>query len=387
MSEKKHINKRAFLKKSFLGITGIILGNKLSGNILSTNPSSMDTFSSSTNTDKNTREAMHYKVVANGVQCELCPNLCILKEGKTGLCRTRFNKVGKLYTMAFGNPCAINSDPIEKKPLYHFYPASRAFSIATAGCNLTCLNCQNWDISQVSPKETRNYNLPPAKVVSEALANNCKSIAYTYAEPIAFYEYVYETAKLAHEKGIKNVFISNGYINEKPLRDIAKYLDAANINLKAFDDDTYKKLNGGTLQPILNTLKILKEEKVWLEITNLIIPSWTDKPDMIKKMCDWLYKNNLHEYPLHFSKFVPLYKLTHLPITPVATLEKAKEIALKAGIKYVYIGNVPGNEAENTFCPKCKKKIIERKGYKISLNNIKENKCTSCGEKISGIWG
>mgnify|MGYP000954793183 CR=1 FL=1 len=385
MSETKHINKRVFLKKSLLGIAGVILGNKLSGTTI-INESPMDTFTKPSKTDKTIKEAMHYKVVSNGVQCELCPNYCILKEEKTGLCKTRFNKGVKLFTMAFGNPCAINSDPIEKKPLYHFYPTSRAFSIATAGCNFSCLNCQNWDISQVSPKETRNYDLPPAKVVAEALANNCKSIAYTYAEPIAFYDYVYETAKLAREKEIKNVFISNGYINEKPLRDIAKYLDAANINLKAFDDDVYKKLNGGKLQPILNTLKILKEEKVWIEITNLIIPSWTDKHEMIKKMCDWLYKNNLHEYPLHFSKFVPLYKLTHLPVTPVATLENAKEIALKAGIKYVYIGNVPGNEAENTFCPKCKNKIIERKGYKIIQNHIKNGKCSLCGEKISGIF-
>ena len=290
------------------------------------------------------------------------------------------------FAIAYGNPNTLHVDPIEKKPLFHFLPGTRAYSIATAGCTMACLNCQNWEISQVSPADTTNYDLFPAKVIEEAVKNNTKSIAYTYAEPIAFYDYTLDTCKIARAKGLKNLLISNGYINEKPLRELAKYTDAANINLKSYDDDIYVRLNGGRLQPILETLKILKEENVWLEITNLIVPTWTDNLDMVKKMCDWLYTNQLQNYPLHFIRFFPLYKLTQLPETPVSALEKAREIAMKAGIKYVYIGNVPGHAAENTFCHKCKKMIIERKGFTIITENIVKGKCKFCGEPIPGIW-
>ena len=200
----------------------------------------------------------------------------------------------------------------------------------------------------------------PRALVEKAYKDKCESIAYTYSEPITFYEYTYDSSKLAREKGIKNVMVTAGYINEKPLRNLVKYIDGANVDLKSFSDSTYLKLNGGTLQPVLNTLKVLREEGVWIEITNLIVPSWTDDFDMIKKMCDWLYNNKLYNYPLHFSRFHPQYKLSQLPSTPVATLQKAREIALKAGIKFVYLGNVPGTKAENTYCPKCKKVLIER---------------------------
>jgi len=227
----------------------------------------------------------------------------------------------------------------------------------------------------------------PEVVVKNSLVNKCESIAYTYSEPNSFYDYMYDTAKLASSKGIKNLYISNGYINDKPLRRLAKYINAANINLKTFKNEIYKKLNGGTLAPILNTLKVLKEEGVWLEITNLVIPTWTDDFNMIKEMCNWLVANKLDNCPLHFLKFIPLYKLTHLPITPVSTLEKARKIALDAGMKYVYLGNVPGHEGENTFCPECKKQIIKRKGFYILENNIKNGKCKFCGEKIAGVWG
>ncbi|HNW74637.1 MAG TPA: AmmeMemoRadiSam system radical SAM enzyme, partial [Bacteroidales bacterium] len=213
-----------------------------------------------------------------------------------------------------------------------------------------------------------------------------KSIAYTYSEPIAFYEYTFDTARLARARGIKNLLISNGYINEKPLRDLALYLDAANINLKSFSDDIYARLNGGSLQPVLQTLKILKELGVWLEITNLVVPSWTDKPDMIAEMCAWLMNNGFADTPLHFSRFHPLYKLTGLPYTPLSILEKARDIALKAGIRFVYIGNVPGTPAENTYCPKCKKTVIERRGFNISQNNLKNAACKFCNTPIAGVW-
>jgi pyruvate formate lyase activating enzyme len=373
------INKRDFLKLGLTGAGGlcILKNQKITAAMNIINEEKPWKWS---------REAMHYTQTPRGVKCLLCPNECSIREGNTGTCRNRLNYKDKLYSIAYGNPCAAHVDPIEKKPLMHFMPGTYAYSIATAGCNFACLNCQNWDISQSSPKETSNMDLMPSRVVEEALKNNCQSIAYTYAEPIAFYEYVYDTAKLAREKKIKNVLVSNGYINEKPLRELCKYLDAANINLKSFSDDIYLRLNAGKLQPVLNTLKIMKEENIWLEITNLVVPSWTDDFDMIKKMCDWIVANGLENYPLHFLRFHPMYKLTQLPSTPVNTLQKAKEIAIKAGCKYVYVGNVTDPKALNTYCPKCKGLVLERSGYTIVKNNIQNGKCKSCGEKISGVW-
>lgn len=332
------------------------------------------------------REVSYYINTSDAVRCLLCPNHCKLSNGDTGSCHTRVNIDNKLYTTAYGNPCTINIDPIEKKPLFHFLPSERAYSFATAGCNLNCLNCQNWEISQAAPDSISSYNMIPERIVEDAIINKTKIIAYTYSEPIAFYEYAYDTARIARTKGLKNVLITNGYINEKPLRDIAKYIDAANVNLKSFSDDIYIKLNGGKLKPILNTLKTLKEENVWLEITNLIVPKWTDNMDMIKKMCDWLNDNGLSNQPLHFSKFHPTYKLENIPQTPVSILVQAMEIAIKAGIKYVYIGNVTGHESENTSCHKCKNTLIERKGYLILSNKIYNGCCPFCGEKIPGVW-
>ncbi|HDO27493.1 MAG TPA: AmmeMemoRadiSam system radical SAM enzyme [Bacteroidetes bacterium] len=332
------------------------------------------------------KEAIYYINTPKGLKCKLCPQHCEIKEGKVGDCRTRQNFGGKLYTMVYGNPCAIHIDPIEKKPLNHFLPQSLAYSIATAGCDLACLNCQNYTISQVGPNETRNYDLMPDQVVEEALKYKTRSIAYTYSEPIVFYEYVYDTAKIARLQGLKNVFVSAGYINEQPLRDICKYLDAANIDLKSLSDKTYEMLNAGTLQPVLNTLKVMKEEGVWLEITNLIVPSWTDDMDMIQKMVDWLYDNGFENTPLHFSRFHPAYKLTNLPPTPVETLNKAREMAMNAGLNFVYVGNVPGSEGQNTYCPSCKKLLIERNGFKVLQNHIKDGKCGYCGTPIAGVW-
>jgi len=226
----------------------------------------------------------------------------------------------------------------------------------------------------------------PESVIVGALSQKCQSIAYTYSEPISFYEYMYDTAKLASRQGLKNVWVTNGYINQKPLMDLCKNIDAANVDLKSLDDSIYKELNAGTLAPVLNTLKTLKQEKVWFEVTNLIVPSWTDDLGMIEDMADWLYKNKLDSYPLHFSRFTPQYKLTHLPPTPVSTLNKAREIALNSGLKYVYIGNVPGSDAQHTYCPKCNKIVVERKGYIIINNNVVDGSCKYCGEKIDGVW-
>jgi len=332
------------------------------------------------------KEALFYRETAGDLECLKCPNGCVLAPGDTGICRNRVNHEGKMYSIAYGNPCAVHIDPIEKKPFFHFLPTTHAFSIATAGCNFACLNCQNWEISQFNPKETQNHDLMPDQVVSECLRSGCESIAYTYSEPVTFYEYSLDTATLARKEKIRNVWHSNGYINEQPLRKLCKVMDAANIDLKSFDDAIYRKLSGGHLAPVLRALKVLKEEGVWLEITNLVIPTWTDDLDMITRMCGWLVQNNLQECPLHFSRFNPLYKLTQLPLTPVSTLEKARDIAVKAGVHYVYIGNVPGHSAENTYCHKCGKMIIERRGYQILSNNLEEGKCKFCGIRVPGIW-
>jgi pyruvate formate lyase activating enzyme len=332
------------------------------------------------------KEASYYSVTARGIKCQLCPNECDIKPGEKGDCRTRLRKGDKLYATAYGNPCAIHIDPIEKKPLLHFLPSSNAYSEAIAGCNFACLNCQNWNISQVGPDETKNYKLLPKDLVNEAKKNNCKSIAYTYSEPIVSFEYVLESSKIARQSGIKNVLVSNGYINEKPLLELCKYLDAANIDLKAFSEDIYLKLTAGKLEPVLRTLKIMKQQGVWLEITNLVIPSWTDDFKMIRDMCKWLKSNGFADTPLHFSRFHPLYKLTQLPPTPVGTLENARKIALDEGLDFVYVGNVPGTKSSNTICPSCKKTIVERKGFVIVNQSISDGKCSFCGRKIPGKW-
>ena len=332
------------------------------------------------------KEALFYLKTDGGLLCQKCPHGCVLQNNDVGKCRNRVNHGGTMYSIAYGNPCAVHIDPIEKKPLFHFLPSSRAFSIAAAGCNLRCLNCQNWQISQFSPTETVNFDLMPPNVVEQCLSSHCESIAYTYSDPTTFYEYAYDTAKLAHAEKIRNVWKSAGYINEKPLRHLCKVIDAANIDLKSFDNDIYWRLNEATLSPVLRTLQVFKEENVWLEITNLVIPGWTDNLDMIRKMCDWLCKNNLQDCPLHFSRFTPMYKLNQLPTTPVSVLEKAREAALESGVRYVYIGNVPGHTAENTYCHKCKRMLLERRGFNILSNNIVKDKCKFCGEHIPGVW-
>ena len=331
------------------------------------------------------RLAMFQEDSPRGVICLICPNECTLKDGELSDCHNRIARKSKLYTMAFGNPCAVNIDPVEKKPMYHFLPGTTAYSIATAGCNLVCLNCQNWTISQTSPDKTKNYDLPPAGVVSQAAAGSCKSIAYTYSEPVTFYEYVYETSKLAREAGIKNIMVSNGYINREPLKQLCRYIDGANIDLKSFTDSTYLKLTGGRLQPILDSLKTYRDEGVWLEITNLIVPGWTDKPDEIKQMCNWLAENGFTDTPLHFSRFQPQYKLEHMPPTPAGILIKAAETARAEGMRYVYVGNLPGVGNDDTSCPTCGKKLVDRSGYRIVSREITGGKCT-CGTRIPGLW-
>ncbi|NLN31663.1 MAG: AmmeMemoRadiSam system radical SAM enzyme [Bacteroidales bacterium] len=345
-----------------------------------------ETASAADNRRPSEKLAMFQEETPRGVKCLLCPNGCILKEGEISRCNNRRVRKSRLYSMAFGNPCAVNVDPMEKKPLYHFLPASRIFSIAAAGCNLVCLNCQNWSISQTRPDRTRNYDLMPDRVVKEAIKNNCGSIAYTYSEPTSFYEYMYETSVLAGRAGIKNVAISNGYVNPGPLKKLCTVLDAANIDLKSFNDNTYIKLTGGKLQPVLDSLLIYRDSGVWLEITCLIVPTWTDKIDEIGRMCKWLSENGFSDTPIHFSRFYPVYKLDQLPPTPLYFLNDAARIAREEGMKYVYTGNVPGNEQADTSCPECGTRLVSRQGFRIISNDIRDGKCSKCGREIHGVW-
>jgi pyruvate formate lyase activating enzyme len=295
------------------------------------------------------------------------------------------NKDGKLFSLVYGKPCAVHIDPIEKKPFFHFLPGTTAFSIATAGCVLSCKFCQNWQISQAKPEDTDTYDLPPDKVVTQAIANKCRSVTYTYTEPTVFYEYMYDTAVIARKHGIKNTMHSCGYINEKPLRKLSKYMDAADIDLKAFTEDFYSRICSGSLKPVLNSLVVLKEEGVWLELTTLVIPTLNDNMKNIKDMCIWIQKNLGSDTPIHFSRFFPHYKLSNLPPTPLETLIDARKSAMDSGLRFVYIGNIR-HEGENTFCPKCKKLLVERLGYVVKQNNISNGKCKYCSTAIAGVW-
>ncbi len=335
----------------------------------------------------NLHEALYWRKLPDGrIQCELCPNRCILKDGQRGLCTVRENKGGTLYTLVYGKPCAVHVDPVEKKPFFHVAPSSRVFSIATVGCNLRCIFCQNWQISQTRPEETGHYEMEPAATVDMLIKSECRIIAYTYTEPTVFYEYMLDTAQLIKQQGFFNTMHTCGYINPAPLRELLKYMDAINVDLKGFNEKFYRRMSSGRLEPVLETLKIIKQEGVWLEVTNLVIPGANDQPEDIRKMCEWIKENLGRDTPLHFGRFFPYYKLGNLPPTPMETLEMARKIALDAGLRYVYIGNVPGNPAENTYCPNCGKLLVKRSGYIVGENNIVDGKCKFCDYEIAGRW-
>jgi len=320
------------------------------------------------------------------VRCELCPHRCTLSDGQRGICKVRRNIKGTLYSLVYGRPVALNNDPVEKKPLFHFRPGTKTFSLATAGCNMNCNFCQNWEISQATPESVTPYDLTPAQVVALAKKYGSDSISFTYTEPTIFFEYMRDIAKLAHAEGLRTILVSCGYINEKPLRELARYLDAANIDLKGFSDAFYQTYTTAKLQPVLDTLKVLTEEKVLVEVTNLVIPGANDTDAEIRKLSRWVKENLGADTPLHFSRFFPKHKLTGRPPTPPATLEKAARIAKEEGLHFVYIGNLSTDEGEDTFCPKCGKKLIDRSGFFIEKNLLKEGKCPFCGAPVRGRW-
>jgi pyruvate formate lyase activating enzyme len=332
-------------------------------------------------------EARYYqKLPDREIRCDLCPRYCQLGDLERGFCGVRENQGGKYYTLVYGQVASLNVDPIEKKPFFHFLPGSEAFSLATAGCNLHCKFCQNWEISQMRPEQVKNINLPPEALITACERYHCPVIAYTYTEPVVFFEYMYDCSILARKKGLKNVVVTAGFINPEPLADLIRVVEAIKVDLKSFNQSFYTDYVRGELKPVLETIKQIAQSKTWLEIVYLVIPSLNDNPQEIREMCRWLKNEIGPDYPLHFSRFHPMYLIKNLPPTPVSTLEALREVALTEGIHYVYVGNVPGHPGENTYCPNCGKLIIERYGYFIRKKELSRNKCRYCGQDIAGVW-
>jgi len=333
------------------------------------------------------KEASFYEQLPGGeIRCNLCPNRCLLAEGQTGICRSRQNISGKLYSLIYGRPAIIHVDPIEKKPFYHFLPGTQVYSLASAGCNLRCKYCQNWDIAQKAPGEIESMEKSPSQIVDEAIKSSTPSIAITYSEPVVNYEYVLDIGKEARKRGIKTVIVSNGYINPEPLQQLLPYLDAVKIDLKGFNDKFYQEIVGGRLEPVLETLKILKEEGIWFEIVYLILPGYNDDLEEIKKMAVWIKENLGENVPLHFSRFYPMYQMENLPPTPEEMIKNARKVALETGLKYVYTGNIADEEGSTTFCPLNGQPLIVRKGYFIEENYLKDGHSDLCPIRIPGIW-
>lgn len=320
------------------------------------------------------------------VRCGLCPHRCVLAEGERGTCRVRENRGGKLYTFVYGNPCTVHVDPIEKKPFYHFLPGTMAFSLATAGCNLRCQYCQNYTISQYPPEEIQSYDSLPEAVVASTAQSGAPTIAYTYSEPIVFYEYMLDTARLARRARLRNAVISAGYINPEPLRELCRAVDAIKIDLKGYNEDFYRQVCSGTLEPVLETIRIIHEMGVHLEIVNLVVPTLNDDLADLRALAEWVMETLGPEVPLHFSRFRPDYQLMNLPATPIETLEAARQTALDAGLHYAYLGNVPGHEGNHTYCPNCGQMIVQRSGMATVAMNVVDGRCGYCQTPVAGVW-
>lgn len=320
------------------------------------------------------------------VRCELCPHLCVINKGDRGLCGVRENSKGQLYSLVYGNPCAINIDPIEKKSFYHVLPGTKTLSLATAGCNLDCNFCQNWQMSRARPEETYNYTISPDEAIHQAQNFGCGSIAMSYVEPVVFMEYMLDICRSPHESPLLKIMHSAGFVNRKPLDDLSKHLDAACIDLKGFSENFYKTMTGGSLKPVLNSLEHLHTRGIHTEIVTLLIPGKNDDKKRLKAMCKWIYKTLGPEVPLHFIRFYPRYKLNRLPPTSISALEQARQLAMEEGLHYVYIGNIPEHPAAHTYCPNCKNILIKRIGYIVKNLELKDGVCNYCGHSIPGIW-
>ena len=336
---------------------------------------------------KDLHEAGYYKKLENNiVECELCPRKCRVSDLERGYCGVRENIGGTYYTLVYGRVCTANIDPIEKKPFFHYLPGSTAFSIATAGCNMNCKFCQNWNISQFRPEDVNHVELKPADCARNALDGDCRTIAYTYSEPTVFYEYMYDCAVEGKKRGIRSAVVSAGYMQSEPLGDLIPVVDAIKIDLKAFTDSYYIDICNGKLQPVLDTLVAIKKAGRWLEIVYLMVPGLNDGKDEIMQLCDWILPNIGPDVPIHFTRFHPSYLLQNLPITPLSSLEQAHDIAKAKGLHYPYIGNVFGHDAENTYCHNCGALLIGRRGFQITANNLEQGRCPSCQISIPGVW-
>jgi pyruvate formate lyase activating enzyme len=335
----------------------------------------------------NRRRAAHFTRLENGlVRCDLCPHRCRIEAGRRGLCGVRENSAGTLHTVAYGNPCAVNIDPIEKKPFYHVLPGTKTLSLATAGCNLRCKSCLNWEASQARPEETYNYELPPAEVVGRAESYGCRSIASSYVEPVVFIEYMRDVARLCRNRPLLHLMHSAGYVNRAPLEEICQLVDGACIDLKGFNDEFYRDLVGGELGPVLEALTTLKDHGVHTEVVNLLIPGKNDDPDTLHAMCRWIRQELGPEVPVHFYRFYPRYRLKSIPPTPVPTLERARAVAMEEGLHYAYIANVPEHPGKHTYCPECGELLIQRVGLITEVVALSDGRCAKCGHAITGLW-
>lgn len=333
------------------------------------------------------KEAMYYKKLETlRVECQLCPRGCKVADLERGYCGVRENRGGDYYTLVHSRACALHVDPIEKKPFFHYLPGTPALSVAAPGCNVECKFCQNWQISQFRPEQIDCTRRSPEDLVRMAKQSSSPTIAFTYSEPVVFYEYMYDTARMAREQGVTSVVVSNGYIKEEPLVELCKYLDAVKIDLKAFTEKFYKETCSGELKPVLETLKTLKRLGKWFEIVVLIVPTLNDGEGEIREMCSWVLQELGPDVPIHFSRFHPTYKIMNLPPTPVAILERARQIAMDTGLHFAYLGNVPGHEGESTYCPKCKELVIKRVGLVMAKNHLQEGHCGNCQHPIPGVW-
>lgn len=320
------------------------------------------------------------------IKCLLCAQGCIIKEGDRGKCRARINLNGKLKSLVYGRPVSIHVDPIEKKPFYHFLPGSLAFSLATAGCPLSCQFCQNWEISQAKPEDFQVNYVPPENIVNASYSQNVPVIAFTYNEPTVFTEYLIDIAKLAKKKNIRSVLISCGFMNEEPLKEMCEVLDAIKIDLKGFSEEFYRKVSAAELMPVLRSIKQVAKSKTHLEIVNLVVPTLNDSDKMLNDLCNWIVNEVGPDVPVHFTRFHPDYKLLNLPPTPISTLERARNIAMSKGIRYAFIGNVPDHPGNSTYCPNCKKIVIKRTGMFTTEIHLKNGRCEYCNYEIAGVW-
>ena len=336
-----------------------------------------------------TVEAQFYeKLPYKKIRCKLCPRECVIDDRERGYCGVRENHGGSYYTLVHSRACAAHIDPIEKKPFFHFCPGSLAFSVATAGCNVNCKFCQNWDISQARPEQVRSTYLPPKELAKLAQQYRCPAIAYTYSEPVIFYEYMRDAAAAGHDLGIKSAVVTGGFIQQEPLKKLCQGqgVDAIKVDLKSFSEKYYKEVVNGELKPVLDALVTMRKLGMWSEIVYLVVPTLNDSDAEFRALAQWVKSNLGVDVPLHFSRFYPQYLLKNLPPTPLETLERAKAIADAEGLHYVYLGNIPGHPAESTYCPKCRRMVIGRIGFTVKEMHLRKGKCEYCQQAIAGVW-